>query len=78
MRGTVAFGGDDAAAINGEAELAVLEVERLVSEHFTPPALHRGDVGAVIGRDGFEIIDGRNHLGGDRVLFRRHAQQYFQ
>ena len=40
--------------------------------------MHRRYVGAVVGGNGFKVVDGRNHLGGDAVLFRRHAQQHLQ
>jgi ribonuclease D len=61
-----------------EREAPVLERERLLPEQLPPPALERGDVGLVVGRDPFEIVDGSDHLGGDRVALGGHAQQHLE
>ena len=40
--------------------------------------MQRGDVGMIVGRDLFEVVDGCDHLAGDGVPLRCHPQQDFQ
>ena len=67
-----------AAVLDGEGEPAPLERERLLAEQFAPPAGERRYVGVVVVGDAVEVVDGGDHLGGDAVPFRRHAQQHLE
>ena len=58
--------------------MAALERDGTVSEHFTPPAAQCCDLGAVIGRDPFEVVDGCDHLGGNVMALGDHAQQHLE
>ena len=64
--------------LDRERQLAVLERERLLAEQFAPPAVQRRHVGIVVGGDAVEIVDGGDHLGGDAVALRGHAQQHLE
>ena len=74
----VAFDADHPAALDRERQPAVLERQRGFAEQLAAPAMQRGHVGLVVGRDLLEIVDGRDHLAGDRVALRRHPQQNLQ
>ncbi len=45
---------------------------------FAAPAVESRNIGIVVGRDLLEIVDSRDHLGGDRMTLRRHPQQHLQ
>src|SRR5207248_7675244 len=66
---------DDPAPLDRKREFALLERQRGLAEQFAAPAAQRGDVGIVVRRDLLEIVDGRDHLAGDGVALRSHAQQ---
>ena len=70
--------GHHAAAVHRQRQPAVLERQRLLAEQFAPPALHRRHVGVVVGGDAVEVVDRGDHLGGDAVAARRHAQQHLE
>ena len=63
-----------AALVDGQREAAFLQGQRSFAEQLTAPAVQRADIGVVVGRDLLEVVHGRDHLAGDRVLFRGHAQ----
>src|SRR5215471_4858116 len=62
------------AFLDREREESVLERERLVAEQLAPPAGERRHIGCIVGGDAVEVVDRGNHLGGDAMPFRRHAQ----
>ena len=70
--------GYDFSFVDGEREPTLLERERLLAEQLAAPALERGDVGIVVGGDAVEVVDGGDHLGGDAVALRRHAQEHLE
>ncbi|GCC44600.1 hypothetical protein chiPu_0028395, partial [Chiloscyllium punctatum] len=67
-----------AALVDRERELAVLELECRLAEQFAPPAMQGADLGLIAGRDLLEVVDGGDHLAGDAVALRRHAEQHLQ
>ena len=69
---------DHPAFFDRERQPAVLQRQRRFAEQFAAPAVQRADVGIIVGRDLFEIVDGRDHLAGDGVALRRHPQQDLQ
>ena len=64
---SVAIHPDHAAFLDREREPAMLERERCLTEQFAAPPVQRGDIGIVVGRDLFEIVNGRDHLTCHRV-----------
>src|SRR5215813_2139759 len=66
------------AILHRERQPAVLERERLVAKKLAPPAVQGRHVGIVVVGDLLELVDGGDHLGGDRVALRRHAQQHLE
>src|SRR5439155_24211542 len=66
------------AAFDGERKSAVLERERLLAKKLAPPAVHRRHVGRIVGGDAVEVVRGGDHLGGDAVTLRRHAQEHLE
>src|SRR5499433_1237279 len=64
------------AILHRERQPAVLERERLVAKKLAPPAVQGRHIGIVVVGDLLELVDGGDHLGGDRVALRRHAQQH--
>src|SRR5260370_42182002 len=49
---------DNPAFFDRERQLAVFQRQRRLAEQLAAPAVQRADVGIVIGRDLFEIVDG--------------------
>src|SRR5689334_21685981 len=74
----VALDADYAAALDREREAPMLERQRGLAEQLAAPAMQGGDVGLIVGRDLLEVVDGRDHLAGDRVPFGCHPQQHLQ
>src|SRR5262249_40000516 len=72
--GLLALHPHHAAFLDCERQPSLLERERLVAEQLAPPAGWRRHVGLVVGGDAVEVVDGGDHLGGDAVPFRGHAQ----
>ncbi len=66
---------DDAALFDRQRQLAVLQRQRSFTEQFAPPAVQGADIGLVVRRDLFEIVHRCDHLAGDGMALRRHAQQ---
>jgi hypothetical protein len=56
---------DDAAFLDRQRQPAMLQRQRRVAEQLAAPAMQRADVGMVVGRDLFEIVDGGDDLAGD-------------
>src|ERR1700694_635192 len=48
------------------------------AKQLAAPAVQRADVGMIVSRDLFQIVDGCDQLAGDGVAFRCHPQQNFQ
>src|SRR5665213_518642 len=69
---------DDATLFHRKRQPAVLQGKCCFAEQLAAPALQRGDVGVIVGGDLFEIVDGGDHLAGDGVALRGHAQQDLQ
>jgi len=70
--------GGDAALLDGQRQLAVLERQRFFAEQFAPPAPERRNIRRVVGRDALEIVDRGDHLGSNVVTLRDHAQQHLE
>ena len=56
----------------------MFQFERLSPKQFSPPAGQGGDLGVIVGGNGFEILDGRDHFGGNSVTFAHMAQEHPQ
>ena len=52
--------------------------QRRFAEQLAAPAVQRADVGVIVSRDLFQIVDGCDYLAGDGVALGCHPQQDFQ
>ena len=69
---------DDLTVGDGEPELAALERERRAAEYLEPPALERGDVRALLGRDRLEVAGGGDQALRDVMLLALQPEQHPQ
>src|SRR5213083_920076 len=53
---------NDPVLLDREREPSVFERDRLLAEHFAPPAFQGRDVRVIAGSDLLEVVDGRDHL----------------
>ena len=71
--------GDNALAVEGKGDFAALQLQGRFAEKLPALALHGCNVGIVAGGDLFQILDGRDHLGGNALgladEFQEHLQQ---
>src|SRR5450432_1762133 len=77
-RTSVPIDPDNPALFDRECQPSLFQRQGGVAEQLAAPAVQRADVGVVVGRDLFQIVDGSDHLAGDGVALRRHPQQNFQ
>ena len=75
---SVAIDPDNPALFDRKRQPAVLQRQRRLAEQFAAPAVQCGDIGMIVSRDLFEIVDRRDDLAGNGMTLGRHPQQNFQ
>src|SRR5450631_4157802 len=69
---------DNPALFDRERQSSLFQRQGGVAKQLAAPAVQRADVGMIVSRDLFQIVDSCDHLAGDGVALRRHPQQDFQ
>src|SRR5713101_2675671 len=76
-RTSVPIDPDNPALFDRECQPSLFQRQGGVAKQLAAPAVQRADVGVVVSRDLFQIVDGCDYLAGDGVALRRHPQQNF-
>lgn len=66
----------DTLTVHAEGDVARFQSQGVGTVDLVPPALHRGDVGGVLGCEAVQVLAGGEELGGDVVLLGLCGQQH--